>query len=512
MFTSDNIHYNFNGKQQWCVSSSTTSAPTGQSAPVLSNISATSIDFSWEAPEQPNGNITTYIVHRRTPSLLPIPAHNDVGVSFTGNGYATFVPLNPSNFTNVLSFQFRTLDCCGIIFYSINTAQSDMIAVELRNGVPWFVFDAGSGPGAVKPEGNTTFNDGSWHTLTASQTGNTGTITVDSLYTGSGNSSGTRTVVAYNTFYVGGIPSDAPLQTVNGDSNPLAALSGLRFSGCLHDVTFNGVMLDFSSGFPGVGIPGQGCPVDLVTTAQLLGGGYFSLEESSITGNNFNISFQFRTTHSDGLLLFMYGNDGSLFGIELLNSHIHLVLSNVTDDRLTTMERLCNGEWHRITLFQEGQQLSFSVDGTSREFNLPHSSIVFSSRIFFGGVPLDLNAFDLVQNAGLNAYTPFSGCIRMPNPLLYVAGQPILERITESELVNFDGCGNAPGESCMQPWSEMDAMSQRSFSDTDLHPFSGITTCLGRHTLYVCVGIISTSLIYHYWFFITQPTCIALWL
>lgn len=455
-------------------SSHTTSAPTGQSAPVLSNISATSIDLSWEAPTQPNGNITTYVVHRRTPSLLPIPAHNDVGVSFTGNGHATFVPLNPSNFINELSFHFRTLDCCGIIFYSINRAQSDMIAVELRSGVPWFVFDAGSGPAAIRPEGNTTFNDGSWHTLRASQTGNIGTITVDSLYTGSGSSLGTSTVVAYNTHYVGGIPSDAPLQTVSGDLNPLAALSGQRFSGCLHDVTFNGVMLDFSPGFPGVGVPGQGCPVDLVTTAQLLGGGYFSLGESTITGNNFNISFQFRTTHSGGLLFFMYGNNDSLFGIELLDSYIHLVLSNITDVRLATTAMLCNGEWHRITIFQEGQKLSFSVDEISRDFNLSHSSVVFSSSIFFGGVPLDSNEFDLAQNAGLNVYTPFSGCIRMPEPLLYVAGQPILGRITESELVNFDGCGNAPGQSCIQPWSEADNTSQTSTTDTELHPFSGI--------------------------------------
>lgn len=476
-----------NDKQQ-NISYSSTLAPTGQSAPVLSNISATSIDLSWEAPEQPNGNISTYIVHRRTPSLLPVPAHNDVGVSFTGNGYATFVPSFPSNFTNELSFRFRTLDCCGIIFYSINTAQSDMLAVELRNGVPWFVFDAGSGPGAIKPEGNTTFNDGFWHTLTATQSGNIGTITVDSLYTGSGSSLGTRTIVAYNRQYVGGIPSDAPLQTVNSGLDSLATLSGQTFSGCLHSVTFNDAVLDFSPGFPGVGVPGQGCPVDLVPTVQLLGGGYFSLDENTISVNNFNISFQFRTTHSGGFLFFVYGNNGSLFGIEFHNSHmnIHLVLFDITDVSIETTEPLCNGEWHRVTIFQEGQELSFSIDGISQSFDLPQSLTVFSSRIFFGGVPLDSNAFDLAQNAGFNTNTPFSGCIRLPTPLLYVGGQPILAHITESELVNFDGCGNAPGPSCTEPWSEVDATNQRNITDTGLHPFSGINTCLGRsHTLYM---------------------------
>lgn len=457
-----------------------TAAPTGQPNPTLTNISTTSVSLSWEAPEQPNGIISSYLVHRRTPSLLPIPARNDVGVSFTGNGYATFTPSNPSSFENELSFSFRTLDCCGIIFYSINTAQTDMIAVELRNGTPWFVFDAGSGPGAIKPEGDTTFNDGSWHSITATQRGNTGTITVDNLYIGSGNSQGTSSVVGYTVHYVGGIPSDAPLLTRNGGPNPLATLSGQRFAGCLYNVIYNDVTFDFSSGFPGVGRPDQGCPVDLVTTVQLLGGGYFSLAENTITRNSFNISFQFRTTHTDGLLFFVYASDGSLFGIELRNSNIHIVL-RLSASSFSPTEDLCDGEWHSITIFQEGEQFSFTVDEKSEVTSLPRSTTIFSSRIFFGGVPLDSTALDIARDADLNTYTPFSGCIRIPAPLLYVAGQPIVGNVAESELVNYDGCGDAPGTSCVAPWSEIDAEMERSITDTGLNPFSGST----KHTLYI---------------------------
>ena len=348
-----------------------------------------------------------------------------------------------------------------------------MFAVELRNGIPWLIFDAGTGPAAIKPEGDTKFDDGAWHTLTITQRGNDGTITVDNTYTGSGNSMGASGIIGYVIHYIGGIPSDAPLQTQNGHLNLSSVLSGQSFAGCLYSVIFNDVALDFSSGFPGVGSPDRGCPVDLVTTAQLLGGGYFSLAENTVTGNSFNISFEFRTTHTDGLLYYMYANDGYMFGIELRSSELHFILSD-TDMTLPTTSDPCDGEWHRATLSQEEEQFLFAVDEVVDSLILPFSSLVFSSRIFFGGVPLDSTVFDMAQDAGLNTYTPFSGCIRIPQSSLYVAGQPVVVTITESELVNFDGCGNSPGTSCVAPWSDVDTGMKRSITDTGLTPFSGI--------------------------------------
>jgi hypothetical protein len=98
------------------------------------NVNATSVELTWEAPAQPNGIISSYTVHRRTPSLLPTPARNDVGVSFTGTGYATFAPSSPSSFENNLSFRFRTLGCCGLLFYTINAAETDMLQLNCATG------------------------------------------------------------------------------------------------------------------------------------------------------------------------------------------------------------------------------------------------------------------------------------------------------------------------------------------------------------------------------------------
>ena len=120
----------------------------------------------------------------------------------------------------------------GILLYFINSAQTDLLAIELRGGVPWFIFDAGSGPGAVRPEGDMTFDDGLWHEIVAVQEGRVGTITVDGVYTGSGLSFGSSQVVSSNQdLYVGGIPVSVPRMTLFGDVNPNATLMGRNFAG-----------------------------------------------------------------------------------------------------------------------------------------------------------------------------------------------------------------------------------------------------------------------------------------
>ena len=378
---------------------------------------------------------------------------------------------------NQLYLRFRTLDCCGVVFYSINTAHTDMLAIEMRNGVPWFIFDSGTGPAAIRPDGDTRFNDGHWHTLRAVQDGQDGSITVDSSYIGSGRSVGTSTVVGYVVHHVGGIPSGLPLQTTNGHLNLSATLAGESFAGCLFNVTFNEETFDFSSSSSdptGVGSPVQGCPVDLTPTTQFLGGGYLALEAGTITETCFNITFRFRTTHTEGFLFFMHTSDSRSFGMELIASSLYVVLYGVNQFTITTQRPLCDGDWHAVTIEQDGQKLRYTVDEISDDLTLPSSSSssIFSSQLFFGGVPLDSAASKLAQEAGLDTNTPFSGCVQMPQPLLHVSSAAVSVRVAAYELVQFDGCGNVPGPSCIDPWDEVNTGASTEAVDADLTPFS----------------------------------------
>ncbi|KAL5457688.1 hypothetical protein EMCRGX_G034974 [Ephydatia muelleri] len=53
---------------------------------------------------------------------------------------------------------------CGILFHQINSVVTDFLGVKLHGGLPWLIFDVGSGPAVVVSNSTRTFNDGQWHT------------------------------------------------------------------------------------------------------------------------------------------------------------------------------------------------------------------------------------------------------------------------------------------------------------------------------------------------------------
>eukprot|EP00731_Ephydatia_muelleri_P036646 Em0297g5a len=42
---------------------------------------------------------------------------------------------------------------------------TDFLGVKLHGGLPWLIFDVGSGPAVVGSNSTRTFNDGQWHTV-----------------------------------------------------------------------------------------------------------------------------------------------------------------------------------------------------------------------------------------------------------------------------------------------------------------------------------------------------------
>ncbi len=451
-----------------------------QSAPTVTNTTATSVSLQWTMPLQPNGIVSNYVIQRRLPSLLPSPSERDVGISFDGNSFATFSSSTLGGFRNEISLRFRTLSGSGTLLYYISSSQSDLIAIELRSGVPWFVFDVGTGPAAIRPEVDATFNDGLWHSLVAIQEGVGGSITIDGIYTGSGNAIGTSQVLSSNlAVFIGGIQSQSPLASSNGGLNPNATLDGTNFAGCLFDVKLNSVEVDFSTQVDpqsGVGMGDLGCPINGVRQTQFLGGGYLQLGENTISSSRFSLTFDFRTTDSSGLLLFGYdGSGNSSFGVEIRDSLVYL--STWIDDNsfegLANLAPVCDGLWHTALLEQSGDELALVIDGSTASTTFPHSNIVFSSSLFFGGVPSSSLPSDIARTLGLDVYTPFSGCTRTNTPYLFMDGIPVETVRVCSEFVRFDQCGDSPGASCTAPWASIDAGEELVHNDIGLTPFSG---------------------------------------
>ena len=385
-------------------------------------------------------------------------------------------------FSNEISLQFRTLNPRGTLLYYINAAATDYITLELRNGVPWFFFDAGSGPAAIRPviNGEIDFADGLWHQVVATQDGRSGTITVDGIFSGSGESIGTDQVISSNqVLYVGGIPTDVPRVTVGGASIPNATLDGRSFAGCLFGVVLNGHQLDFTTQSPpnsGVGSAASGCPIQLDFGVSFLGGGFLALPEDTISNSSFTFSFDIRTTDTDGLILFVYSEDAAVsLGIEIRESVLYILVSdgNSRTEAPVGAAGICDGLWHALVVEQSGSELSFSLDGAGETVALSRSDLVLSSAVYMGGVPFGSSVFSSARDAGLNVYAPFSGCTRSDSSSLIVGGFSQTLRPSSSEFVRFDGCGNSPGTTCSAPWTSLDVGLETTYTDEGLNPFTG---------------------------------------
>lgn len=449
------------------------SDPIGQPEPIITNVTSTSLLLSWAEPVQPNGVITGYSVQRRRSSVTPL--EHDVGVSFDGTGIASFPPgvANLGGFSNEICLMFRTLRPQGTLLYYINLAGSDLLAIGLRGGLPYFIFDAGTGSGEAVPsvQSGVTFSDGEWHSLVAVQNGRTGTITVDGVYSGSGQSLGQDSVIASSQgLHIGGVPSMAPLTTLAGG----ATVSRSRFAGCLFDVVLNGQSLDVSLSSTDEGVDlVNGCPVDIESGWRLVGAGYVALEENSITMSDFSLTFDLHTRDSDALVLFMHSEDLSSFlALELRSSTLYSVVnSNETRELLIGRPNaVCAMEDITIRITVNGSVVSIHVPMEDTYIVTDAwSAAVLSSAVYFGGIPRESPGHSLAAQHRLNVGTPLSGCVRAVE--LVIGGVNAGIMVGESMNIRFDGCGPR-GRGCVSS-ADFSVGPLLSYTDSVLEPFTG---------------------------------------
>ncbi len=103
-----------------------------------------------------------------------------------------------------LSLEFRATDPTGVIFYVADESHEDFIALFLKDGQLIYGWNCGSGAAFIETED--TYNDGDWHLVQFSRTGNRGTLHVDRVPVGDQVSMGeTKSLEVTNRFYLGGI-------------------------------------------------------------------------------------------------------------------------------------------------------------------------------------------------------------------------------------------------------------------------------------------------------------------
>ena len=386
----------------------------------------------------------------------------------------------PDSAETRLEFSIRTRFPDGLVFYAASDQQEDMLAVELRSGKPWFIFDTETGPAAFTVSGSIRIDDGAWHTVLVTRTRRDGEIRVDGVYVGRGSGGGSANIIGQiSSFFVGGLPTSH--QNRRSDTGDVV-LKRAYFIGCLKGMKYKNVNIDFNQAVQSsVDHLYTHCPSDLTFGIHFKGGGYAVLPSGNFSGGSlFVIQMFIRTTYSSGLLLFAY--DGSTTAIALTIDAGNLTLSFKTPSRTgkesARYPQICDGRWHNVTLTGFSSLSVLHIDGSSLTFSSVPPDAVVNSRVYLGGVPKESVAANMLKALINTDLIAFGGCLRS----IQFARKVVVQRdVLESRNVAFDGCPADFGPSssvatCTDP-SRVVGQRQSSPSTVD----SGLRAFSGKH-------------------------------
>ncbi|XP_074481361.1 usherin [Sebastes fasciatus] len=404
-------------------------APTGLSLLQLYPVNETTIQIDWDPPAQLNGPHPLYQVERTDVSLSDPQAPVVRGTRFPGNSYYQFpndtLPAN-TDFTGVeLSFKTRSPD--GLLLCAFSPGnQEEFLAIQLKNGRPYFLFDPQGSAVAVSVQGDggRRYNDGQWHSIIATRRGAVGTIVVNNQYRGSASASSGSTIIGENTgMFIGGLPEDFTL--LREDSGD-AQLVRQGFSGCLRDVSFKMTdspseewkSLDWAKATQKLSVyeSWEGCPIQTVDGAHFLGHGYLEMGRDVFSGGqDFDISMDFRTDQLNALLLFTYNTQTEDYMlVELEAGLLSVILASeghMTELSMWVGLSYCDGDWKPFSLSKRGSLISAEVNDWAEETRGVGEAtrLRVDSPLYLGGVPMELRHPALDSQSHKHG---LGGCIR----------------------------------------------------------------------------------------------------
>ncbi|NXO10183.1 USH2A protein, partial [Oriolus oriolus] len=434
-------------------------APRKLKAPRVEGINSTTVKIIWNEPEELNGPSPIYQVERMDSSLATMSIEVTKGIRFPGNGYYRFASSTlPTNtyFTGI-KVKFRTQEPDGLIFFSASPGnQEEYIALQLRSGRPYFLFDPSSvnkkgSAVAVTPtnDGGKVYNDNSWHQIIATRIQALGNITVDGQYTGSSLATSGSTIIGENMgVFIGGLPQGYNI--VRKDEG-MQRIVQKGFVGCLSDIFLKKVHTPYENWESlnwqnaeeqnNVYHVWEGCPIGLSKGAHFLGRGFLELHSGVFNGGlEFEISFKFRTDQLNGLLLFVYNKDGpDYLVIELKSGILNIFLKTgivFTQVDLWLGLSYCDGKWNEVTVSKEGSVISATMNGLREQALEPRAQqLKVNSPVYVGGIPPEIQSF--YRELGLEQ--GFGGCMK---DVKFTRGAVVnLASVSSSAVrVNLDGC------------------------------------------------------------------------
>lgn len=301
-----------------------------------------------------------------------------------------------------IEFEVRTEAESGLLFYMARINHADFATVQLRNGLPYFSYDLGSGDTNTMIPSR--INDGQWHKIKIMRTKQEGIIYVDGTSNRTFSPKKADILDVVGMLYVGGLP-------VNYTTRRIGPVT-YSIDGCIRNFQMTEAPTDLEQ--PTSSFHVGTCFANAQKGTYFDGTGFAKAVDGFKVGLDLLVEFEFRTTRTTGVLLGISSQKMDGMGLEMIDEKLMFHVDNGAG-RFTAIYdagipgHLCDGQWHKVTANKIKHHIELTVDGNQVEAQSPNrasTSADTNDPVFVGGFPDGLNQFGLTTNI------PFRGCIR----------------------------------------------------------------------------------------------------
>uniref|UniRef100_A0A8C4UYU5 Laminin subunit alpha-2 n=1 Tax=Falco tinnunculus TaxID=100819 RepID=A0A8C4UYU5_FALTI len=301
-----------------------------------------------------------------------------------------------------IEFEVRTTADSGLLFYMARINHADFATVQIKNGLPYFSYDLGSGDTNTMISNK--INDGQWHKIKVIRMKQEGSLIVDDVSNNTVSPKKADILDVVGMLYVGGLP-------VNYTTRRIGPVT-YSIDGCIRSfkMTESPVDLDNPTSSFNVGK----CFVTAQKGAYFDGTGFAKAVGAYKVGTDLLVEFEFRTTRMNGVLLGVSSQKMDGLGIELVDGKVMFHVDNGAGRFSAVYEpdapgSLCDGHWHKVRANKIKHRLELTVDDRQVDSNSPNrasTSADTNDPVFVGGYPDGVTQFGLTTNIRLK------GCIR----------------------------------------------------------------------------------------------------
>uniref|UniRef100_A0A2K5E5S5 Laminin subunit alpha-2 n=1 Tax=Aotus nancymaae TaxID=37293 RepID=A0A2K5E5S5_AOTNA len=286
-----------------------------------------------------------------------------------------------------IELEVRTEAESGLLFYMARINHADFATVQLRNGLPYFSYDLGSGDtNTMIP---TKINDGQWHKIKIMRSKQEGILYVDGASNRTISPKKADILDVVGMLYVGGLP-------INYTTRRIGPVT-YSIDGCIRNLHMAEAPADLEQ--PTSSFHVGTCFANAQRGTYFDGTGFAKAVDGFKVGLDLLVEFEFRTTRTTGVLLGISSQKMDGMGIEMIDEKLMFHVDNGAG-RFTAVYdagipgHLCDGQWHKVSANKIKHRIVLTVDGNQVEAQSPNpasTSADTNDPVFVGAKPSALH-------------------------------------------------------------------------------------------------------------------------